>query len=60
LKSFPPLKVNPNPFERHFFRHKMYSEKPPGPAQTSAKYSNGFSLFTMGWPSAYSAKNIQL
>ncbi|RMX46314.1 hypothetical protein pdam_00000654 [Pocillopora damicornis] len=32
-----PLKVKPNPLACQPFRHRTYSEKPPGPAQISAK-----------------------
>ena len=32
-----PLSVIPNPFACHFFLQNTYSEKPPGPAQISAK-----------------------
>ena len=31
-----PFKVKPKPLALHFFFHRTYSEKPPGPAQTSA------------------------
>ena len=53
LKSLLPLRVKPNPLDLHFFLQRMYSLKPPGPAHTSAKYNNGFSLFTIGEPSVY-------
>ena len=44
-----PLKVSPNPFESHFFLHKTYSEKPPGPAHMSAKYRSSCGETTL-WP----------
>lgn len=34
-----PFKVNPKPLQCHPFLHNIYSEKPPGPAQMSAKYN---------------------
>ena len=48
-----PLKVKPNPLACQPFRHRTYSEKPPGPAQISAKYNKSFgpttSLYNKNW-----------
>jgi hypothetical protein len=39
FQSQGPLKVKPQPFAFIFFRHRMYSVKPPGPAQISQNVS---------------------